>query len=438
MSRAHADQLVDVYLAEAGAADAQADVRLYEDVREDVVVRGSGVESANTVRYDHVALRLWTEDGVSTAAFPATVDPATAVRKALAHVHRSGVATALPGGPSLGIAESEAEPPPTVVGLCAAVLEALTDVRELMPEVRLDQLVRAVTVADSAGRRRRYRTSTASLLARLTRPNASEQGSAHIDRADYGPDAAALIGRLRSRTLPPCTRAVRAEPLPATQALPEGVLFEAPVAARLLALYARGLCGDAVAQGRSRLADRIGKPVASELLTIVDDPSSSDAPWRAPFDDEGTATARRVLVQAGVLTGFLGSGQTAAELGRTAAAGNAWQSSPSLPPRPAPGNLTIEARPVPGPEPDQVIRVVQIHGLHLSNDITGDFSLGALGLVADGDGELTAVDVTVAGNVYELFQRAVPLESVPSWWGGSASFCGAQDLLVPDGLAVGR
>lgn len=62
--------------------------------------------------------------------------------------------------------------------------------------------------------------------------------------------------------------------------------------------------GENVKYGRSRWKDSVGEKVASEELTLVDDPTVS-APLSCVFDDEGTPTSKKAIVEDGVLKSFL-------------------------------------------------------------------------------------------------------------------------------------
>ncbi|WP_456477409.1 TldD/PmbA family protein [Methanopyrus sp.] len=72
--------------------------------------------------------------------------------------------------------------------------------------------------------------------------------------------------------------------------------------------------GDLVARGESVLQDRVGERVASEIVTVVDDPTERGAFGSYPFDDEGVEPRRTVLVEEGVLRGYLTDLTSAAEL----------------------------------------------------------------------------------------------------------------------------
>ena len=66
-----------------------------------------------------------------------------------------------------------------------------------------------------------------------------------------------------------------------------------------------GLEGDFNRKGTSAFSGRIGERIASEACTVVDD---GTIPWRRGslnVDDEGTPTARTVLVESGILCGYL-------------------------------------------------------------------------------------------------------------------------------------
>ncbi len=72
---------------------------------------------------------------------------------------------------------------------------------------------------------------------------------------------------------------------------------------------------DHILSGTSIIADKLGTKVASDLITIVDD-STIPGKWGSyRYDSEGTPSARRVLVDKGVLMGYMNSLETAARLG---------------------------------------------------------------------------------------------------------------------------
>lgn len=74
---------------------------------------------------------------------------------------------------------------------------------------------------------------------------------------------------------------------------------------------------DAVWSGSSILAGKIGQKVASEKITIVDDPTLPDLNGSYKYDHEGVPAQRHVIVKDGILQGYLHSLQTAARFGTT-------------------------------------------------------------------------------------------------------------------------
>ena len=72
---------------------------------------------------------------------------------------------------------------------------------------------------------------------------------------------------------------------------------------------------DAVWAGDSILEGKIGEQVASDLVTVVDDPTLEGLNGSFKYDHEGVPAERHVLVKDGILQGFLHSLETAARMG---------------------------------------------------------------------------------------------------------------------------
>ena len=76
-----------------------------------------------------------------------------------------------------------------------------------------------------------------------------------------------------------------------------------------------GLEGDFNRKGQSAFSGRIGEQVAAKGVTIVDDGAMPDRRGSLSFDDEGTPTARTVLIEDGVLKGYMQDRQNARLMG---------------------------------------------------------------------------------------------------------------------------
>ncbi|MCD6513442.1 MAG: TldD/PmbA family protein [Candidatus Odinarchaeota archaeon] len=100
---------------------------------------------------------------------------------------------------------------------------------------------------------------------------------------------------------------------------PSGVLtvIADPSIAGLLAHEVMGHASEAdeVVKRRSFLTDMVGKQVASELITMVDDGTIEGAYGSIPFDSEGTPSERTVIIENGIYKGYMHSLETAAILG---------------------------------------------------------------------------------------------------------------------------
>ncbi len=72
--------------------------------------------------------------------------------------------------------------------------------------------------------------------------------------------------------------------------------------------------GDIILEGDSCLEGKLGEMIASELVTVKDDPGLMLNGYY-PFDDEGSLAQETVLVEKGVLRSFLNTRETAARLG---------------------------------------------------------------------------------------------------------------------------
>ncbi|RLE66089.1 MAG: TldD/PmbA family protein [Thermoprotei archaeon] len=101
--------------------------------------------------------------------------------------------------------------------------------------------------------------------------------------------------------------------------LPKGGLSTVVLDNKLLGLIVHEAFGhtaeaDLVISG-DMLTGKMGESIASELVTIVDDPGPAYANGWTPYDDEGVKARKVVIVEKGVLREFMQSRETAAILG---------------------------------------------------------------------------------------------------------------------------
>lgn len=79
-----------------------------------------------------------------------------------------------------------------------------------------------------------------------------------------------------------------------------------------------GLEGDFNRKGTSAFAGRIGEQVAAKGVTVVDDGTMPERRGSLTVDDEGTETKRTVLIEDGILTGYMMDRQNARLMGMEA------------------------------------------------------------------------------------------------------------------------
>jgi PmbA protein len=218
------------------------------------------------------------------------------------------------------------------------------------------------------------------------------------------------------------TRAVRL--LGATKG-PSGrstVVFDRRMATTLLGIVSSALSGEAVAKGRSFFAGRIGELVGHPGLTLVDDPTDPRAYGAAAYDAEGLACRRNVLVDSGVLQGFVYDTVSGSRAG-VASTGSAVRGGYAGTPGPGCRALTL----APGPEgydEDGVLAAVgeglfiqSMTGVHSGvNPVSGDFSVGAEGLmIRDGKLAEPVREITVASTLQRMLLSLVAVGADVEW-----------------------
>ena len=182
------------------------------------------------------------------------------------------------------------------------------------------------------------------------------------------------------------------------------VLFEAPLAAGLIGSYIGAASGRALYRSSSFLLGRMGERVFAEHIDIVDDPFVTKGMASGWFDEDGVATRKRTVVEAGVLTGWFLGTYSARKLG--------------LPPTGNGGgahNVSIASRLTrPGDDFEAMLKkmdtgllVTELMGQGV-NMISGDYSRGASGYWVEGGRIAYPVEeVTIAGNLLTMLGNIV-------------------------------
>jgi PmbA protein len=201
------------------------------------------------------------------------------------------------------------------------------------------------------------------------------------------------------------------------------VIFDPITAPSLLGHLAGCASGYSVYREASFLGGRLGQRIASELVSVVDDGRLPGGLGSRPFDGEGQATRRSVLLARGRFESYLLDGYSARKLGLRST-GNAARSAGS-PPGVAPSNLWLE----PGAaslaeivaDTRRGLLVTELIGMGF-NPVTGDYSRGAAGLwIEDGKLSFPVEEITIAGNLGEMLLAIDAVGSDLEWHGRIAS-----------------
>jgi PmbA protein len=197
------------------------------------------------------------------------------------------------------------------------------------------------------------------------------------------------------------------------------VLFSPEGALVLGVPLVAGLNGKNVYTQNSPMAGRMGDKLFDAKITVVDDATLDGRFGSAPYDDEGVAHYRNVMVAEGVLQSFVYDLKTAAQSG-VESTGNGSRSLFS-PPSPSPTNLVLE----PGDTPlaeiiagiDEGLYVDNALGLGQGNVVSGAFSnsLGLAFKIEGGEIVGRVKDVSIAGNIYELLQDVAAVSRESEW-----------------------
>lgn len=178
----------------------------------------------------------------------------------------------------------------------------------------------------------------------------------------------------------------------------------------LLSTFAGVFSAESAQKGMSLLDGKEGEVIASETVTLMDDPLLPGGLASQPFDAEGVATRTKAVVENGKLMTLLHNLKTARKAnvkttGNAARAGYAGMVNVS----PSnfyfkPGEKTLAELMA---DMGDGLVITEVSGLHAgANPISGDFSLIAQGYtVKDGKKDRPVERITVAGNFFQLLKN---------------------------------
>jgi TldD protein len=200
-----------------------------------------------------------------------------------------------------------------------------------------------------------------------------------------------------------------------------------------------GLEGDFNRKGSSVFTDRIGQRVASKGVTVIDDGTIEGRRGSLNIDDEGNPTQRNVLIEDGILRGYM-QDTLNARLMKTAATGNARRESFAHLPMPRMTNTFMLGGSTP---PEEIIASVK-KGIYAANfgggqvDITSGkfvFSASEAYMIENGKVTYPVKGATLIGSGIEAMNRVSMIGNDMKLDNGVGT-CGKDGQSVPVGVGM--
>ena len=172
------------------------------------------------------------------------------------------------------------------------------------------------------------------------------------------------------------------------------MVVENRAARQLLSMIRGAMGGRAIQQKRSFLDGMLGKKVASDQLTVVDNPFLEKGMASRYFDSEGLAAEKRIMIDKGVLKNYYIDYYYGQKLGMEPTSGSSSNLLFAL------GSRSLEEL---INEIDKGIFITGFIGGN-TNSTTGDFSFGIVGILIE-NGELTQPvnEMNISGNAREFW-----------------------------------
>ena len=192
------------------------------------------------------------------------------------------------------------------------------------------------------------------------------------------------------------------------------IVYDPRVSRGIVGHLSSAVNGDAIARGASFLTGRMNEVIFSDAVTIVDDPHRKRGFRSRPFDGEGVKTTRRDVIDQGRLTTWFLDLRSARQLGLKTT-GHAARGV-SSPPSPSASNLYMQA----GKQSPKELMADIKSGFYVTeligfgvNGVTGDYSRGATGFwIENGDISFPVSEVTIAGNLGDMFKQLTPADDL--------------------------
>lgn len=182
------------------------------------------------------------------------------------------------------------------------------------------------------------------------------------------------------------------------------MLVENRSSARLLGVFSGAMTARSIQQKSSFLDGMLDKKIASEKLTVIDDPFIEKGLGSRLYDGDGIAAKKRVMIEKGVLKNYFVDNYYGKKLG--------WKPTTG-----SPANIVLEYG---SKSFDQLLKEIS-KGIIVtgflggnSNSTTGDFSFGLIGMLVE-NGEIVKPvnEMNISGNAKDIWNQLVELGNDP-------------------------
>ena len=436
-SMASADHEMGRVLAEALSKGAQfGEVYLEETIRTGIRVSDSKVESVQLGSDRGGGVRV-IKDWKTGYAFCDSWDPEDLKRAAgiASRIGKPGAAMAeikpsdVKASPERGVTEYDLDPSEVMADAKVQVVDMADRIaREYDPaikQVRIDYRdeIRRMVVFNSEGVAVRQETPLVWLSIDLLAERGDRRAPGYVRRSaksgfEYATDEfvreTAEEGARQAVTMLDAADAPSGE-MPVVIASGGGVVFHEAMG--------HGLEADGVDRGTSFYTGLVGERVGSELVTIVEDGSIPHLRGSFDYDDEGTPSRRNVLIEKGILRGYMSDWLTANKLNIPLTGNGRRQSYMHYPLVRMTNTLVLDGQ----SDPEEIIGSTTsgIYALRLGggevDTTTGNFTFGVREAYLIENGKITSPvrGATLIGNGPEILKRIDLVGNDTTFWPGT-------------------
>lgn len=182
------------------------------------------------------------------------------------------------------------------------------------------------------------------------------------------------------------------------------VVFENKTFAQFLGVISNIFSANVVQEKRSKLIGKLGKKIANDIVTLIDDPFWSGGYNTRSFDEEGYPAQLNVVIKDGILKTYLHNLRTAHKDGVKPTGNGSGGRGISF------ANFYLQKGEISKDEllskVGEGVYITDMSGMHAGyNSVSGDFSFGAQGFMIENGVIGSALDqFTVSGNVYQMLE----------------------------------